>query len=325
MKRTALLKFLAAVAAAVSFGAAHAAWPERPITLIVPFPPGGGLDLTARVIAPLLQKELGQSVIVVNRAGATGSIGADAVAKSPADGYTLLWGSLTSHAIYSALYAKQVPYDLEKNFTPVTVFGTIPLAFVLNPSVKAKNLSELIALAKSKPGSLTYATSGNGSVQHLAGEMFQRMAGVQMLHVPYKGIGPAMLDLIAGQVNFSIESVAATLSYINSGKLRALAVASGQRVPMAPDVPTTAEAGLKGFEVGAKLFVAAPAGTPAPIIAALSGAMKSILENRADIKEALQAQAVVAAYTTPAEAAQLVRKELDMWTKVIQDAKIKPE
>ncbi len=324
MKKEPMLKLIAALSMTAAFGLAHAQWPERSITVVVPFPPGGGLDLTARQIAPLLSKELGQPVVVENRAGATGSIGAGAVAKAPPDGYLLLWSSLTSHAIHASLYGAAVPYDLEKNFSAVTVFGTIPLVFVVNPSVKATNLAELIALAKSKPGSLTFASGGHGSVQHLAGEMFQRMAGVQMLHVPYKGIGPAMIDLMGGQVNLAIESLAATQPHIRSGKLRALAVASPQRVATIPDVPTTAESGLKGFEVPVNLFLMAPAGTPAPVIARLNGAMKLIV-GREDFRNSLQAQAVAAAHQTPEQAAQLVRDELAKWTRVIREANIKPE
>lgn len=324
MNRRSLLVSLAAVAAAFSIGAAHAQWPERPVTLLVPYPPGGGLDLTARQIAPLLSKELGQPVVVDNRAGATGSIGANAVAKASPDGYLLLWSSLTSHAIHASLYGATIPYDLDKNFSPVAVFGTIPLVFVVNPSVKANNLSELISLAKSKPGSITFASAGNGSVQHLAGEMFKRMAGVDILHVPYKGIGPAMNDLIGGQVNLAIESLAATQGHIRSGKLRALAVAAPQRVATIPDVPTSAESGLKGFEVPVNLVAMAPAGTPAPIVARLNGALKNILD-RAEFRDKLQAQAIVPAHQTPAQAQQLVRDELAKWTRVVREANIKPE
>jgi tripartite-type tricarboxylate transporter receptor subunit TctC len=324
MTRRTLIACLLAFAAALSFGTARAQWPERPITLVVPFPPGGGLDITARQIAPLLSQELGQPVVVENRAGATGSIGANAVAKAPPDGYLLLWSSLTSHSIHALLYAHTVPYDLEKSFAPISVFGTIPLVFVVNPSVPAKSLSELIELARSKPGSVTFASGGNGSVQHLAGEMFQRMTGVRMLHVPYKGIGPAMNDLIAGQVSLSIESLAATQPHIRSGKLRALAVAAPARVATIPDVPTSAEAGLRGFEVPVNLFVVAPAGTPAPVVAKLNGAMKSII-GRDDIRQRLQAQAVVPAHQSPEQAAALVREELARWGKVIREADIKPE
>jgi tripartite-type tricarboxylate transporter receptor subunit TctC len=304
---------------------ALAQYPERPVTLVVPYPPGGGLDITARQIAPLLSKELGgQAVLVENRAGATGSIGASAVAKAAPDGYLLLWSSLTSHSIHGSLYGAHVPYDLEKNFAPVVVFGAIPLVFVVNPGVPAKNLNELIALAKAKPGSLAFASGGNGSVQHLAGEMFQRSAGIQLLHVPYKGIGPAVNDLIGGQVQLIVESLAATLPHIKSGRMRALAVASSQREATIPEVPTAAQAGLKGFEVTVKLFLLAPPGTPAPVVGRLNGAMKTIVENAA-VKETLQKQAVVPMWQPSEEAGRLIRDENAKWLKVIRDGNIKPE
>jgi len=304
---------------------AFAQYPERTVTVVVPYPPGGGLDITARQIAPLLSKELGgQAVVVENRAGATGSIGASAVAKANPDGYLLLWSSLTSHSIHGSLYGAQVPYDLEKNFSPVVVFGAIPLVFVVNPKVPANTLPELIALAKAKPGSLAFASGGNGSVQHLAGEMFQRAAGIQLLHVPYKGIGPAVQDLIGGQVQLIVESLAATVSHINGGRMRALAVASNQREATIPNVPTASEAGLKGFEVTVKLFLLAPPGTPAPVVSKLNGAMKTILESAA-VKETLHKQAVVPMWQTPDEAGRLIREENAKWTRVIREGNIKPE
>ena len=325
MKLKKLFASLVAAAAATGVIApAQAQWPERPVTLVVPFPPGGGLDITARQIAPLLAKELGQPAVVENRPGATGSIGVNAVAKAKPDGYLLLWSSLTSHSIHAALYGERVPYDFGKDLAPVTVFGTIPLVFVANPSLPAKTLPELIKLAKEKPGSLTFASAGNGSVQHLSGEMFQRLAGVQLLHVPYKGIGPALNDLIGGQVNFSIESLAATQPHIRSGKLRPLAVAAPKRVATIPEVPTTAEAGLKGFEVPVNLFLAAPAGTPAAVLERLNGAMQRIVL-APEMRERLQTQAVVASHQSPQAASQLLKEELAKWSKVIRDANIKPE
>jgi tripartite-type tricarboxylate transporter receptor subunit TctC len=318
-----ILRFCAALAAILFIGAAQA-WPDRTVTLLVPFPPGGALDISARILGPHLSKELGQPVIVENRAGATGSIGSNAVAKAPPDGYLLLWSSLSSHAIHGILYGNTLPYDLEKNFTAINVFGAVPMAMVVNPSVKANTLAELIALAKAKPGSLSFASSGNGSVQHLSGELFQRLAGVQLLHVPYKGIGPSVIGLVGGQVDIGIESLPATLPHVRAGKLRALMVGSSERVPFVPDVPTPAEAGLRGFEVGIQLFFFAPAGTPAPIVNRLNGAMKAMLERPA-VKELLLTQAIVPVYQTPEEAAQVVRAEIAKWTKVIRDANIKPE
>jgi tripartite-type tricarboxylate transporter receptor subunit TctC len=236
--RRAVLLSLLAICAGVSAPAMSAdAYPDKPIRLIVPYPPGGATDVIGRVLAQELTGALGQSVIVENRAGAAGNIGADQVAKAQPDGYTLLMGALTSHSINAALYRGRVTYDVEKSFAPVSIVGTVPLVFVVNPSVQAKTLSEFIALAKSKPGYITMASAGNGSPQHLAGEMFKRTAGVDILHVPYKGSGPAMTDLMGGQVLSMIETVPAAQGNIKAGKLRALAVTSPQRVDALPPIP----------------------------------------------------------------------------------------
>ncbi|MCK9507522.1 MAG: tripartite tricarboxylate transporter substrate binding protein [Pigmentiphaga sp.] len=299
------------------------AWPERPITLVVPWPPGGGVDAAARVAAPLLSKELGQQVIVLNRPGATGSVGADHVAKADPDGYTLLWSSLTTHAAHAALY-NPTNFDLEKSFKPVSVFGNIPFVIVTNPKVDASSLSELVALAKSKPGSLTYASSGNGSVQHLAGEVFKQRADIDMLHVPYKGIGPSLVDLMGGQVNMSIESLAATLAHIQSKKLRPLAVATSERVSLLPDVPTAAEAGVKDFDVSTKLFAVAPANTPDEVVAKLDQAFKTVFSNKT-LQDTLIAQSIITQYTSPEDSAAVIRDELASFRAVIKQAGIKPE
>jgi tripartite-type tricarboxylate transporter receptor subunit TctC len=299
-------------------------YPSKPIRLVIPYPPGGATDVIGRVMAQQLSLALGQQVIPDNRAGATGSIGAALVAKAPADGYTLLMGALTSHAIYAALYGQAAPYDIERSYAPVAIVGIVPLVFVVNPAVKATTLAELIALAKANPGSLTFASSGNGSPQHLAGEMFQRMAGVQMLHIPYKGSGPAMTDLIGGQVQTMIETAPAAQGHVKAGKLRALATASSQPIPSLPDVPTADQAGLKGFDVSSMFGIVAPAGTPPPIIAKLNGAIKRIL-SLPEVKESLLAQGALANYTTADEAAQAIRNESAKWTLVIREGNIKPE
>lgn len=299
-------------------------YPNKVIKLVVPYPPGGATDVIGRVMAQKLSVSLGQQVIVDNRAGAAGSIGAAAVAAAPADGYTLLMGAMTSHSISAALNPKVATFDMDKSFAPVAIVGTVPLVFVVNPSIKANTLPEFIALAKAKPATLSFASAGNGSPQHLAGEMFQRAAGVQMLHVPYKGSGPAMTDLMGGQVDSMIETAPAAQAHIKAGKLRAIATASAQRVATLPEVPTATEAGLKGFEVSSMFGIAAPAGTPAAIITKLNGALKSIL-TLPDVKESLLAQGVIATYTTPQEAAVALRNESAKWTKVIKDGNIKPE
>lgn len=319
---------LAGIAAAAVFGITGPVmaqdYPNKIIKLVVPYPPGGATDVIGRVMAQKLSVALGQQVIVDNRVGAAGSIGAAAVAAAPPDGYTLLMGAMTSHAISAALNPKVATFDMDKSFAPVAIVGTVPLVFVVHPSIKANTLPEFIALAKSKPGTLSFASAGNGSPQHLAGEMFQRVAGLQMLHVPYKGSGPAMTDLIGGQVDSMIETVPAAQSHIKSGKLRAIATASGQRVATLPEVATANESGLKGFEVSSMFGIAAPAGTPASIINKLNGALKSILSMQ-DVKDSLLAQGVIATFTTPKESAVALHNESVKWTKVISEGNIKSE
>jgi tripartite-type tricarboxylate transporter receptor subunit TctC len=299
-------------------------YPSKAIKLIVPYPPAGATDVIGRVMAQKLSVALNQQVVVDNRGGAAGSIGAAAVASAPPDGYTLLMGAMTSHSISSVLNKKSVSFDMEKSFAPIAMVGTVPLVFVVHPSVKANSLTEFIALVKSKPGTMSVASSGNGSPQHLAAEMFQRVAGVQMLHVPYKGSGPAMTDLIGGQVNSMIETAPSAQAHIKSGKLRPLASATKERVPTLPEVPTATEAGLKGFEVSSMFGIAAPAGTPAPIIAKLNAALKTILTQQ-DVKDSMLAQGVFATYTTPEEASLALHNEIAKWAKVIREGNIQPD
>ena len=325
-RRRALLTAIAVSAVASGSGVALAqeTWPSRPVKLLVPYPPGGATDVIGRVLAQRLSGPLGQQVVVENRAGAGGSLGAGVVAKSAPDGYTLLMGAMTSHAINAALNPQGVPYDIEKSFAPVAIVGRVPLVFVVSNGVAVNSLQELIALAKSKPGSLAYASAGIGSPQHLAGEMFKRMAGIDLLHVPYKGSGPAMTDLIAGQVQMMIETAPAAQGHVKAGKLRALATATGQPVAALPGVPTAAQQGLAGFDVHSMFGIAAPAGTPAPIVARLNVELKRILDDP-EVREQLLAQGAVAAHTSPEEAAAAIRAEHAKWAKVIRDGNIKPE
>ena len=318
------LAFIAAVGMlCAGVGTAFAQeYPSKPVKLLVPYPPGGATDVIGRVMAQKLSVALGQQVVVDNRAGAAGSIGAAAVARSTADGYTLLMGALTSHAINAVLYGQATGFDIEKSFSPVAVVGVVPLVFVVNPGVKANNLQELIALAKASPGAISFASAGNGSPQHLAGELFQRLAGVSMLHVPYKGSGPAMNDLVGGQVLSMVETAPAALQLIKSGKLRALATATAQPVSTLPGVPTAAQAGLKDFEVNSMFGILAPAGTPAPIVARLNTALKGILSQQ-DVRDSMLGQGVLALYTTPDEAAASIRDETAKWARVVKDGNIK--
>ena len=315
---------LAAIACTFVASTAQAQYPDKPIRLVVPYPPGGATDVIGRVMAQKLGAALGQTVVVDNRAGAAGGLGAAMVAKEKPDGYTLLMGALTSHSISSVLQGSAAQYDMEKSFAPVAIVGRVPLLFVVNPAVKANTLGELIALAKASPGGVTYASSGNGSPQHLAGEMFQRLAGVKLLHVPYKGSGPAMTDLIGGQVMMMIETAPSAQGHVKAGKLRALATATILPIPTMPGVPTAPDAGLKGFDVSSMFGILAPAGTPAPIIAKLNATLKGILEQQ-DVKDSMLAQGANATWTTPEQASQAIRAEVAMWAQVIKDGNIKGE
>lgn len=302
-------------------GAAQAAYPDKPIKLVVPYPPGGATDIIGRVVAQKLGGALGQQVLVDNRGGAGGNIGAAAVAKAEPDGYTLLMGALTSHSIMQTLERKSLGYNLEKDFAPITMVGSVPLVFVVHPSVPARNLKELIAYARSKPGYLTYASSGAGAPQRMAAELFKRTAGVDIMHVPYKGSGPAMNDLVGGQVLTMVETVPAAQGFIKAGKLRALAVTTPQRISMLPDVPTADEEGLAGFSVSSMFGVLAPANTPRSIVDRLNAELVKILQ-LPEVKEQLLQQGAYAMSTSPEQTGERIKQEISMWAKVIEEAKI---
>ncbi len=303
--------------------AAIKAYPDKQVRLVIPFPPGGATDVIGRIMAQELSKSLNQQVVADNRAGDSGNIGADMVAKAPADGYTLLMGALTSHAINSNLEKGSIKYDLEKDFTPVAVVGVVPLVFVVNPSVPVKNMKEFIAYAKANPGKLTFASSGAGAPQRLAMEMFRFQLGLDLLHVPYKGSGPAMTDLIGGQVLSMSETVPAALPFIQSGQLRPLAVTTAKRISQLPDVPTVTQAtGLPNFDVVSMFGIEAPAGTPKPIVDKLSSDIKIILQ-RPDVQERMLAAGVYVNYLSPADSAKRISRELNMWAKVVKDANVK--
>jgi tripartite-type tricarboxylate transporter receptor subunit TctC len=305
--------------------AAIKAYPDKQVRLVIPFPPGGATDVIGRIMAQELSKSLNQQVVADNRAGDSGNIGADIVAKSPADGYTLLMGALTSHAINANLEKGSIKYDLEKDFTPVAVVGVVPLVFVVNPSVPVKNMKEFIAYAKANPGKLTFASSGAGAPQRLAMEMFRFQLGLDLLHVPYKGSGPAMTDLVGGQVLSMSETVPAALPFIQSGQLRPLAVTTAKRISQLPDVPTVTQAtGLPNFDVVSMFGIEAPAGTPKSIVDKLSAELKSILQ-RPDVQERMLAAGVYVNYLSPADSAKRIQRELSMWAKVIKDAKVQAD
>jgi tripartite-type tricarboxylate transporter receptor subunit TctC len=297
-------------------------YPDKPVRMIVPFPPGGAADVIGRVVAQKLSEQLGQPVIVDNRGGASGNIGAEVVAKAPGNGYTMLLGALTSHAINYTLERDILRYDLKTNFAPISIVASVPAVFVVNPSVPAQSLKELIAYAKAKPGHLSYGSSGAGAPQRLAAEMFKVRTGVDMLHVPYQGTGPVIIGLMSGQVLTAFESVPATLPHIKGGKLRALAVTTAQRVPMLPDVPTASEGGLSDFEVSSTFGILVPAATPKPIIARLNAELVTVLQFH-DVKEKLLQQGAFSTSTTPEQAARRIHSEVDMWANVIKAANIK--
>jgi tripartite-type tricarboxylate transporter receptor subunit TctC len=305
--------------------AAIKAYPDKQVRLVIPFPPGGATDVIGRIMAQELSKSLNQQVVADNRAGDSGNIGADIVAKSPADGYTLLMGALTSHAINANLEKGSIKYDLEKDFVPVAVVGVVPLVFVVNPSVPVKNMKEFIAYAKANPGKLTFASSGAGAPQRLAMEMFRFQLGLDLLHVPYKGSGPAMTDLVGGQVLSMSETVPAALPFIQSGQLRPLAVTTAKRISQLPDVPTiTQSTGLPNFDVVSMFGIEAPAGTPKVIVDKLSTDLKSILQ-RPDVQERMLAAGVYVNYLSPTDSAKRIQRELNMWAKVIKDAKVQAD
>jgi tripartite-type tricarboxylate transporter receptor subunit TctC len=315
--------FASSVALFLSLAAlAQAPYPNKPITLIVPYPPGGATDVVARVIGEKLGTAFGQPVIVENKSGAGGNLGARAAATSKNDGYTLLMAAVTAHSISMTLAADTAGYNIEKDFEPVTMIGSVPLIVVVNPSVPAKNLKEFIALAKSKANGLTVASAGNGTTQHLGSELFKLMTGTQMLHVPYKGSGPAVTDVVGGQVQATFETGPAALAQVKAGRLRALATATRER--MLPDTPTAAEAGLPGFEVAATYGVLAPAGTPKAIVTRLNTEIGKILQ-MPDVRAKFDQQGVIPTFTTPEQTAQHIHGEVTKWAKVIKDANVQAD
>jgi tripartite-type tricarboxylate transporter receptor subunit TctC len=306
-------------AATMLAAAGHAAaqpWPTKPIRYVVPFAPGGTTDILARTVGDKLAVALGQPVIIENKPGAGGGVGAEFVAKSAPDGYTIMGGTISTHAINASLY-KNLPYDPVKDFVPIVLIARVPNMLVVNIDVPAKSVPELIALLKASPGKYTFASSGNGTSQHLSGELFKSMSGTEMQHIPYKGSPPALQDVMGGQVTMTFDNITTAWTLAKAGKLRALAVTTATRSSVAPDVPTLAEAGLPGFEVGSWQGVFAPAGTPPDVVRRLNAEIVKIL-NLPDVKEKLAALGAELAPNTPEEFAAMVKAEVAKWADVVK-------
>jgi tripartite-type tricarboxylate transporter receptor subunit TctC len=302
---------------------AQEAWPAKPLRIVVPFAAGGTSDVLARLIGEKLQASLKQTVLVENKAGAGGVIGADSVAKSPADGYTVLLGTIASHAINPALQPK-MPYNATTDFAPVILLGSISNVLLVGATQPYKNVAELIAAAKARPGSLSFASAGQGSSQHMSGELFKLLAGAELTHIPYKGSAPAIQDVIGGQVPASFETVTVAAPHIQAGKVRALAVTSGKRSAALPDVPTLQEAGVRDFDVASWQAFYAPAGTPPAIVQRLNGEIARILA-MPDVKARLDTLGLVHTPNSPEQFAAFGKAEIAKWTQVVKDGKVKPE
>lgn len=301
--------------AAVPAAQADAAWPNKPIRWVVPFPPGGAMDAIARTLGEKAAKSLGQPFVIENRAGAGGNIGADSVAKSPADGYTIMITSI-GMATNKPLYGK-LSYDPVKDFAPISLLAVVPNVLVTNATQpEVKSVADLIAAARKAPGHLSYASAGNGTSIHLAGEVFTALAKVDMLHVPYKGSGPAVSDLLGGQVNYMFDSITSARPHIQSGKLRALGVTTAKRSASLPNVPTLAEAGVAGYEVSPWFAVFAPAGTPKPVIAKLNATLLEAMK-QPDVRARFEAIGAEAIGSTPEELAAHLARESARWTQLI--------
>jgi tripartite-type tricarboxylate transporter receptor subunit TctC len=309
----------AALAALACAAAAHAqSYPTKPIKMIVPFPPAGSTDISARAVAGKLAERIGHPVIIENKPGAGGNIGTDVAAKAPADGYTLVVGTVGTHAINPSLYSK-MPYDNLKDFVPVVLLSTTPNVLVMPASFPAKSVQEVIAMAKKKPGELTFASSGAGTSIHLSGELFNSMAGTKMQHIPYKGSGPMLIDLMSGQVNMAFDNLSASMVHIKGGKLKALATTGAKRSAALPDLPTISEAGLPGYDSTSWNAIYAPAGTPKEIVAKLNRELRAILESP-ETRKYFAEQGAEAGGGTPEQLGAFTRAETTKWAKVVKDS-----
>ncbi|MET0442195.1 MAG: tripartite tricarboxylate transporter substrate binding protein [Casimicrobiaceae bacterium] len=321
--RAIALVLAAAAAAFAPAASTQTPYPTKPVRVVVPFPAGGTTDILARAASQKLSETWGQQALVDNRPGAGGNIGAELVAKAPPDGYTLLMGTVGTHAINSSLYPK-MPYDHVKDFAPVILVAGVPNVLVVHPSLPVNSVQELIAYAKANPGKLNFASSGSGTSIHLSGELFKVMTGVQMTHIPYKGSAPALTDLVGGQVQLMFDNLPSSLAFIKAGKLRALAVTSAQRSPALPDVPTVAESGVPGFEASSWFGLLAPAGTPRDIVTKINADTQKWLASP-DAKDKLAAQGAAAAGGSPEDFAKHIQAETAKWARVVKESGAKVE
>jgi len=306
-----------------SLAAAADSYPSRPVRLIAPFSAGGGVDIVARYLALKLTEKWGQQVVVDNRTGATGIIGTEIAAHSPPDGYTLILGNAATHAVNVSLF-KKLPYDAVKDFAPVTLIGRVPEMLVVHPALPAANVRELIALAKAKPGELAFGSAGAGSPPHLAGELFQFLAKVKLVHVPYKGSAPALADLIGGQISMYFSNILSAVPFVKSGRLRGLGVTSEKRSVVAPEIPTIAESGLPGYEDYNWYGILAPKGTPRAILTQLHADIGQVVRGR-DMEERLTKDGAEVIASTPDEFARFIREEIDRYARIVKASGLRAE
>jgi len=316
MNRPRLLVALLAASTALSAAAATTEYPMRPVRLVVPFAAGGPMDIMSRALGERLTTRLGQQIVVDNRGGAGGSIGAEIVARSAPDGHTLLTGHIGTHAINVSLYPK-LGYDPVKDFAPISLIATLPLGLFVNVSVPANSVSELIALAKAKPGQINFASAGSGGPTHMAGEMLKAMAAVDIVHVPYKGNAAGLTDLVAGRVQMMFSNLLTAMPHVKAGKLRAVAISTAQRSPQAPDLPTIAESGVPGYDFTPWYGIFAPGGTPRPVVMKLNREIDTIL-NAPDLKERFRTQGIDLVTSTPEAFSALIRKDIPKWREIVK-------
>jgi tripartite-type tricarboxylate transporter receptor subunit TctC len=314
-----LFAYLLALSSALAWAQDY---PSKPVRMVVGFPPGGGTDVVARILQPRLTELLGQTIVIDNRPGATGTVAAGQVAKSTPDGYTIMMGHVSVNAIAPSLFAN-LPYDVNRDFAPIALAASVPHLVVVHPSLPVTTLKELVAYLKAQPGKLTYPSAGNGSMPHLAGEVFQAMAGVKMVHVPYKGSGQSMQDLLGGQHLVAFDTMPASAPHVRSGKLRAVAVSTAQRVPSFPEVPTAEEAGVPGYVVTTWYGLFAPAGTPAPVVSRLHAEMVKAMQTP-DVRARLEGIGADGSVSrSPEEFAALVRADTARYAKIVKEIGIR--